>query len=716
MGGGRAEADRQQGRGASLTIDVRTRSALRAAFSPRAVAVVGASDDPTKLAGMPVRNLLANGFAGRVYPVNPSRDEVAGVRCYASVADIPEELDAAFIILPAALSVQAARECAARGAKAAIIASSGFAESATEEGRSLQRELRDVARATGMRIIGPNSNGLYNAVDRVALGFNSAHATRIAAGRLSVVSHSGALFAVIAGRIAELGVGLSSYVTAGNEGDLAMLDYLEFFLDDEHTDAILLVIESIGDGARLRALAAEARRRGKHLVSLKIGTSPQGQAATLAHSSRMAGNARAYVALLEQARIPLTRTVEAAVTAATLMLGTRARGGDRIAVMSVSGAGGALTADAASRVGVRLADLTPETRAGLDRLRRFSPVLNPVDIGAIGSENAPPVVRLLARDEQVAAIVFYVYQLQRSRDTRFALAKACVEEHASSGKCFVVIAPGGIDEAEREIYRSANIPILADTEATLDAVGALIAERRAAPDDAALLSLDVDLADVLPATVGVLDEAESRLVLEKAGVPLVASETVRSADEAARAAERFGGPVAVKGVVAGQTHKSDAGLVLLDMTGGAAAAEAFEALGGRARSAGGRLEAALVQPMIRGRLEALAGVTREPGVGHVLVAGLGGVFAESLDDLAVWHIPASEGDVREGLARTRLGRVIASRRWGATDTFDRLVEVLMKLQALVRDTGERIAAIDVNPLVLSKDGVVAVDARVVTRT
>lgn len=703
-----------------MTYSPQVRDAIRAAFEPKSVAIIGASADQTKLAGMPLRNLLGNGYKGPVYPVNPGRQEIDGVRCYPSINDVPGPVETAFIILPAAQSVEAVRECGRRGVRAAVIGSSGFAESATTEGRSAQDELRAIVRETGIHLVGPNSNGLYNAVGGVALGFNSTHAEKIPAGRLAVISHSGALFAIVAGRARRLGVGLSYFVTAGNEADLEMLDYLEYMLEDAHTDVVALVIEGLRDGTRFRNLAERARDVGKRLVALKVGESPQGQAATVAHSSRLAGDARSYAALFEQAGVPVARTAEGMVTAAALMLAAKGPvSGSAIAVTSVSGAGGALTADAAARQGVPLATFTPQTRAGLDKFRRFSPILNPVDIGALGSETAPDVFRLVAADPGVAAVVFYSYQLQRSRTARFVVAEAFARTAAESSKTFVVVAPGGVDPEEAPLFK--GVHVLDDTDVCLQAVAAVLRSGAAKPAEAtpatpgAPVKAPSRLRGLL-AKPGALAEPESREVLEAYGIPLVPSVLAKTADDAVAAARKYARPLALKGVASGITHKSDSGLVMLKVEGEDAVRSAMAEMGRRAAAAGAELEGVLVGPMVSGDLEAIVGVTYEPALGHFLLAGLGGIHAEALDDVALWHVPARREDIDARLRKTRLGRVLTSSRWRAAGSFDGVVDAMLALQRLVLAEGERIAAVDINPLLLGgADGTVALDARVVTR-
>jgi len=685
-----------------------TLAAIDAAFDPASVAVVGASVDTTKVAGLVVPNLLHAGYRGHVYPVNPRRTEVGGLTCYPSLLELPGPIDAAFIVLPAAQCPAAARDSARAGAKVAVVASSGFAESDTAEGRALTSELRAVVADTGMRLIGPNTNGLYRTPAHLALGYHSTHSEVLEPGPLAVLSHSGALFSVIAGRARSLGIGLSCFVSVGNEADLTILDFLEHAIGQPDTQVIGLIIEALRDGDRFRDLAERAHARGKAIVALKIGESAEAQAAARAHSSRVAGDARLYRATFEQCGVVAVRTAEGLATAAALLRARPTITGSGIAAVSVSGAGGALSADAAKRHGIPLAPLSAGTAERLERYRRFSPVLNPVDLGAIGSENAAGVLGILAEDADISAVVLYLYQLQRQRPNRIALAQAFAAI-ARVGKPLAVLAPGGIDPDEDSVYRSAGIAVLHDTDVCFEALGSVLrAGTRPSPDAPAAIALSPASRSLLWGARD-LTETESRAILAEAGIRSVESVVVRTADEAVRAA-RAHGAVALKGIAAGVLHKTDADLVMLDVPPDAAG-EAFRRLVERGRAGGHPLEAALVSPMLRGGIEVLVGATRDTGLGGFLVAGLGGIHAEALDEVALWRIPTDAAALGRALASTQLGRILASSRWRRGTRVAELIEILLRLQALMI-AADGIQGIDVNPLLLRPDGALALDARV----
>ncbi|MBI4278141.1 MAG: acetate--CoA ligase family protein [Armatimonadetes bacterium] len=686
-----------------------------ALLAPRSVAIVGASADPAKLSAKPLENLLRLGFSGAIYPVNPRAVEIAGLRCYPSVAEMPATPDLAFLVLPARQAVEAAWECARRGVTAAIVAVSGFRESGTGEGEALEEELRRIPHETGMRIVGPNCNGLYNARLGISLGYNAAHAEVIPPGPLTLISHSGALFSTLAGRARELDLGLGVFASVGNEADLGMLDFMEAALDDPDCRVIGLVIEAIRDGPRFRDLVARARRAGKHVVALKLGTSDLGRATTAAHSSRLAGSAGVYSALFAQAGAAEVATPEGLIAAAVLLSQVSTAGGGGLAALTTAGAGGAVLADAAARHGVPFAELSAATRETLGRYSRFAPVLNPVDLGATGPESTEAVACALAADPGVHALVLYATALLRAQSRANVLRGLCAAR-AVSGKPAVVLSPGGLTSEEEDAYRAAGIRVFHDTGSCFEGLAALLRELPVTgetvparhgvltPEVLALLHRDRPLT-----------EPESLRVLQAIGVPVVETRTARDEDGALAAAAAVGWPVVLKGVAPGVAHKSDAGLVLPGVGNEAALRAGVHTLRTRAAAAGARLEEVVVQRQCRGQFEAIAGFTVEPGIGVVLIAGLGGVFAETLEQTVAWVVPATEDQLRRRLRRSVLGRMLESPRLRSPGAFDTVIEILLALQDLSIDPEAGVAALDVNPLMVWEDGVVAVDALVIPR-
>ncbi len=674
---------------------IATQDALHALFHPRAVAVVGASDDTTKHGYIVLTNIRETGFQGGIYGISRRLTDVDGIPCRPDFGSIPEPIDTAFLAIPAEAAVQAVRDCARAGLKAVIVGSAGYAESLDAGGEERQRELQRIAEQEGIRIVGPNCNGIYNAHHPISIGFNTAHAKRQKPGGISIFSHSGALFDAMAGRLAMLGAGLSLFASAGNEADMSVLDYMEYAIGHAPTRVMALLIDSLQDGPRFRRLALAAHAAGKPVVALKIGGSEAGAAAAVAHSSRMAGDASSYAALFAASGVASVATLEGLMTAAALLDKYGRRPG-RLGALSTSGAGASLIADRCEALKVPLAPLTEATRTAIDARKMFSRIGNPLDMGIFGGmRRAGEVPSLLMADPDVSVTVGLMHSMNpwQGDPIRAALARA----RESSGKPLLIVSPGGMPAAERQTYETLGMDVFTEMDILLEGVGAMLTPLPNPPSP-----IEARSARTLPTRP--LTEPESLALLADHNVRTVPTMVCQTLAEALTAADRCGYPVVLKGVVAGVAHKSDLGLVRAHLRDAPALQAAYAALA---------CDQVIVQPMIQGDLEAIAGVTRSDGVGLVLLAGLGGIFAEALRETTTWAIPTTRDDVTAGLAASALGRVLHSPRWKHQGASAAFVDLLMALQDAALACGDALHAIDVNPVILGEAGAIAVDALVV---
>jgi acetate---CoA ligase (ADP-forming) len=675
-----------------------TRDALHALFHPRAVAVIGASDDTTKHGYIVLNNVRDSGFSGGVYGISRRLTQVNGIPCFPDLASVPRQVDVAFLAIPAEAAVQAVRDCAAAGVKAAIVGSAGYAESLDAAGAERQEELARIAREAGIRIVGPNCNGIYNAHHPVSVGFNTSHAKRQPSGGISIFSHSGALFDAMAGRLGMLGAGLSLFASAGNEADLSVLDYMEYAIGHDPTLVIALLIDSMDDGQRFRRLALTAAKAGKRVVVLKIGGSEAGAQAAVAHSSRLAGDSAAYNALFKASGVAVASTLEGFMTASA-MLDKYGHQQGRLGAMSTSGAGASLIADRCAALHVPLAEFAPETLRRIDEQRRFSRIGNPLDLGIFGGmRRAAQVPSLLADDRDVGAMLALVHSMNpwQGDPIRAALAKA----RERSGKPLLIVAPGGMPATERAWYESRGMDVFAETDIVLESMRAMLT-----PPPVPLPQLDSASAPDLPRRA--LTEPESLSLLSMFSVPVVTTVECATLEEARSAAAKVGWPVVLKGVIDGVWHKSDLGLVRTNLHDDAALRSAFNAI---------RAVRCLVQPMVATGFEAIAGVARSPGVGLVLLAGLGGIYTEALRQSCVWPIPIGREAIKQDLENSGLGRVLCSARWPYRGAIGAFVELVYALQRAAITLGDQLEAIDINPVILGEHGAIAVDALVVPRT
>ena len=703
------------------------RAGLDALLRPRSIAVIGASRTPGKNGHSVVRNLVRGGYPGRVFPVNPAGGEIEGVPSYRSIAALPEPAECAMLVIPAEHTVEALRQCAEAGIRAAVVGASAFAEAGTQEGIARQQALAEIARTHGMALLGPNTNGFLNAADRVSLGFNAEHAEHFPVGVVSVVSHSGALFGGFARTLRRLGGGLSKFIPVGNEAGVGMLDVLEYLIDDPSTQVIGLVVEALASGVRLRALAARAREAGKPIAALKLGRSAVGTESTMAHSSRLAGRARAYDALFAACGIATVRSVEALAGGCALLAGRSARsvqGDQHLVCVSSSGAGGSLLADFAAERGLPLAgdwlgEWEGEARASIAQLAVRGRLRNPIDTGSLGGgwSQIGDIYKIIERSGITGPSAVYAHNAPNPAMDR-ALAASLIERKQRTETPIVVMAPGALGAELEADYIAAGILVFHDLPTGFDTLRCHYAtlpttyppaphrgEGRGEADWRAIERI----LDAEGKHGRVLSELASADVLRRAGVPMVESRRFETIAEGEDIAGRLAYPVVLKALAPGVAHKSERGLVAVGIADADALRRRFHAM---EQALGAERPAAtfVLQPMRRGAAELIIGVSREPALGPFLVAGWGGVHAEALDQVSLLPIPSSPDAVRAFVAAAPFARVAARCAAAAP-----LAEALEALQMLVLHAGDRIESIDVNPFLIGADDCIAVDALIVLR-
>lgn len=717
-----------------VTGQVTVTSSLRPLLEPRSVAVIGASATPGKQGNVAVAYLQRTGFPGRIYPINPAGGTIEGLTCYKSIGDVPEPVDLVFSIIPASATIAAAEACAKARVGAMIIGAAGFSEMGSDIGRQRQAEVVRIARAAGMRVLGPNTNGVWNAHCPLSLGFNTSHGEPPNPGPISIAAHSGALFDCFIPRLKAFGGGFSKLVPLGNEGDITMLETLEHLIDDPETEVIGLIVEAVTDGARLRQLAQRARRAGKPIVALKLGRSAAGAGAALAHSSRLAGSARAYAALLRECGIGVVRSIETLAAVTTLLTDKRAlvHSGDRRWIgISSTGGGCSLMADHASDLGLAQAGNADGTWGGetarlIASYQGTGLIRNPVDGGNLhGWDKLPGLIAAMERDGHLGPLVGFAHRLPNlGRD--MTLLEPLVERKWRTGAPVVIVAPGGLRPEIEARYAAERIPVFHDLPTCFESLRCLADMREMAvpegstaaaiPKRSAGTGIRTELARLEPGQF--LSEIESAAVLRRAGVPMVDSRVVDSREAAQRAASGLGYPVVLKALVPGVAHKHDAGLVALSL----ADAVALDAEWTRIEQALARIGATrnettiLVQPMRSGHAELILGTTWEPALGHFLLVGLGGVNAEAFDSVVLLPVPMSAPAVQSTLSSSKLAPLLArlAQRTGR-DLLADISDALAPLQGVVLEGGDLLGSIDVNPLIVTGDGLVAVDALIVRR-
>jgi acetyl coenzyme A synthetase (ADP forming)-like protein len=682
-------------------------ASLRPFFAPAGVAVIGASKRRGSIGGELFRNILAADFAGAAYPVNRAGEAVAGVRSYGSIEEIPDPVDLAVICLPGRNVLEAAREALRKGVKALCVISAGFAET-DAEGARRQDALLALVRAHGARLVGPNCLGI--AVP--ALGLNATFAPRaLPAGRIAFSSQSGALGLALLEKASERGLGFSSFVSIGNKADVSSNDLLEWWEEDEGTDVVLLYLESFGNPQKFARVAGRVARR-KPILALKAGTSRAGARAASSHTAALAGSDAAVEALFRSAGVLRAHNLEELVDVATLLSSQPLPRGRRVAVLTNAGGLGILCADACDAASLELPPLSEETRAALTAiLPSEASLANPVDLlGSATAETYAQALPHLLRDPGIdAAIILFVPPVVAgAAEVAVAIRSAVEAEPSGKPVLAVVVSADGTPETLRE--PTSPVATFAYPESAAHALGVAAARaewlRRPVGTVPAIDGIQVSAARqlverALEAADDVwLEAADVRALLIAYGVPLVPERIAASADEAIAIASSLGRPVVLKTAVAG-AHKTESGGVALDL-------ETDDDIRTAAERIGGPL---LVQPMIAGGTELLAGIVQDPVFGPLVAFGPGGVLAELIGGAAFRIAPLTDRDADELVGSGKAGQLVRGFRGAPAADSGALADLLHRLSRLAADLPE-VAELDLNPVIALPTGCVAVDARI----
>ena len=745
-----------------------TRSGLDALFNPRSVAIIGASDDPIRIGGRPLRYLRTFGFEGAVWPVNPRRERVQGIEAHPTIDEVPGEVDVAVVAVPSDMTLDTIEACAGRGVKAAVVFTSGFAETGAE-GAARQRRMSGIARASGMRILGPNCLGVYNA----AIGFFATFTTTLdlhhpRPGPVAVVSQSGAYGAYLGllARRRRIGVGL--WVTTGNECDVTVSECIEWMAARPEVGVVAAYAEGVRDGDALLASLDAAQRCGKPVIFTKAGRSRAGAEAARSHTAALAGSDAVFDAVLAQQGIVRAASTEEMLDAAYAASIGVLPPSRRVGFMTISGGAGVLMADEAVALGLVVAPMPEASQARLRRKLSFCAPRNPVDVTA-QVFNATHLLgefldEMLDEGSYGAIVVFLTYaaavdfMVQPTRDA-FVRAR---ERHPNRA---ILLSMVGSEEAIVP-YEAMGVPVFEDPVRAVRVVSALarVAEgiargpganacppegsgaggRRAdiagyqvradadmdadrassaprnhddtglsAPDHAPVQGGDADAAvDAGPATPplgkrytgGRLDEYEARRLLASWGIPMAPAYVARHAAEAARIARTIGAPVAMKLLSPDVAHKTEAGGVALGVAPEDAARE-HDAILARAKAYDAAAEVrGTLVAPMVGGVDCILGVQRDPVFGPVVMVGSGGVLAEVLNDVAFRKAPIDRVEAERMIAELAGARVLGGARGRLRCDFAALTLAVAALSRFAAAHADLIESVDVNPLVVLPEG------------
>jgi acetyl coenzyme A synthetase (ADP forming)-like protein len=693
-------------------------NAVRAILAPSSVAVIGASRDPGSIGGRLFHNLIDGEFNGPVYPVNPSADVVHGVPAFASIRDVPGSVDVAFVAVPARAVADAAREAAERHVRGIVVISAGFAETGGD-GPERQRELLEICRGSGMRLVGPNCMGIVNTDPAIRLNGTFA-STRPPQGRVGFLSQSGALGIAVMDHATRLGLGLSSFVSIGNKADIDTNDLIAYWSGDERTDVILLYLESIKDARRFARLAPAVARETP-IVVVKSGRSSAGVRATASHTgSLLAASDVTVDALFRQSGVIRTDTLEEMFDVATLLTNQPSPKGHRVGIVTNAGGLGILCADTCEAEGLEIPALAEGTGASLAAfLPAEASTTNPVDmVASANGDDYRRTIVAVARDPGIdAVIVLYIPPLESAApDVARGIVEAANELDGEVPILTTFMSTRGLPEQLRGTQLRLPSYTFPEQAAIALARASAYGTWRAKPRGLipSFPDVRVDEAASVVATAlergdGWLDPSEVDVLLGCYGIRTVASGRAATAEEAANIAHRIGGPVALKAVGQGLVHKTELGAVALNVPANEVD-ERAGAMVNSVRSAGLEPTGFIVQRMVPDGVEMFVGMTHDPVFGPVLAVGAGGIAVELTRDIAVRITPITDLDATEMVRELATFPLLDGYRGSPKADISAVEHVLLRVSALVEDQ-PGISELDLNPVMALVDGAIVVDAR-----
>lgn len=691
---------------------------LKTLLNPRSVAVIGASEDQTKFGGRLYKTLLQHRYDGAVYPINPTRDQLFGLKSYPSVDATPTAPDMVVMALPRDKVKAEIAACAARGAKAGIIITSKFSD-AGPEGLALEREVVATAAAHGMRLIGPNCLGLISPANRLVLCSSPAlNVEQLIEAPIGFVSQSGALMGTLFDRSHGMGIGFSHCVSVGNQADLELNDFVEFLIEDERTQVICSYVEGVKSPQRLVELARRARAAGKPWLMVKAGATDDGSRAAYSHTASLAGDFAALKAVCERENIVLMDDPLDMLSLARAMVRYPRRTVRQVAVITTSGGGGAISADQLSHAGIGLARFGEATRAGLAEHYSEGQAANPIDVGGRKHEGTAELgvvtAELALADAQTDLGLMVLTTAPDVPGLTKQLADGAEKPAAGGKPTLYVMLPGRVAAPARALLVERGLPYVDTLAEAMSVLRGWKAWSDYREPEAPVRPTE-RYAFEAPAD-GLLGERAAKALLASAGVPVNRERLVRSADEAAEAGGALGYPLVLKVVSPDIAHKSDVGGVALGIADEAQLRERFARMQADIAKAApkARIEGYSLQAQEAGELELIVGARCDPQFGAQVVVGAGGVLVELLKDVAVLPAPVDAASARRALASLKVAPLLAAYRGrGALDT-EAVVDAIVRLGWLAHDLAQRgDFEIELNPLKvrLQGRGAVAVDAR-----
>lgn len=688
-----------------------TMRSIHRMLNPGSIAVVGATSRP-QYGGRFLQAALRASDRVKVYPVNPRYEELMGMRCYQSLAELPESPDLVGIIVPYDRVMGTLEECVVKGAGSAIVISAGFAERGTQDRRDLQREIGDLARQSGLRVSGPNCLGLAN-VKADIWACSSSLGTQALPGPIALVSQSGATaFGPFLTRAMDRGIGYSYVISTGNEADLESSDFIRYLVDDAQTRVIACFIEGFKDGRKFLEVSRLAQERGKPIVMFKVGRSDLGSRAAGSHTAALTGSDAVHEGIFRQYGVIRVEDYDALLEVSQLLAFSPAPEVDGVSIVSHSGGICSLTADKCGQAGLCLPDLREETQAELNGvLKGFGWAANPSDVTNLAnSESFPRIMELMITEPGVGA--FVVASAMGDGQARQVIEL----RDKSHDKAIAFLWTGSQSATEGlNLLQEANVPVFYQPEGLARGLKGMLdyyRQRRTLQQDGPVHAVAVsaerneEQRAFLSVARGAVTEHEAKGLLSCWGIPVTRERRAVTWEETFAAADEIGYPVVLKIESPDILHKTDAGLVWLGILDEDELRRAYDTVTSTSQSRfpEASITGVLVQEMVEGGTEVIVGVSRDPHFGPVLMFGMGGIFVEVYNDVALRACPISRRDALEMVQEVKGARLLGGYRGRPPADIDALVDVFLRTSQMATDLEDVLTELDINPLTVLAEG------------
>lgn len=701
-------------------------ASLHFLFNPRSIAIIGASQNPAKPSGQPLVALQKNNFPGKIYPVNPRYQELRGLKCYPALKAIPEEVDMVIIAVEVSAVLEALEECGQKGIKAVVVFTSGFAEVGSE-GIELQKEMTRLAKKYKFRLLGPNCMGIFSARNSLWADFPLMDAPEnvLLPDYFGFITQSGGFGCILYEVVKGLRTGFSYFVSTGNEADIEFSEILAYMAEDAYTRVIGGYMEGVKDGRLLFQAAEKALEKEKPVILIKTGRYETAVRAAASHTGAMVGSDRVYDAFFRQKGIIRVESIDELTALLLILAAGKIPRGNRVGILSASGGTGVLLADKCAEYGLEVVSLAKETQEKIKNLLPdFASYANPVDLtSAIVPEPGLlfECAHVVSADPNIDVLLICFYNLGVNE----AILNQIIKAAKTSEKTVLNIIWGNENVCQKQMryLNDQFVPAVREMEVAVKALSSLIKYNfrrqmylQEKPVSPVPLKAKEEVATILAQTAPEekLTEEEAKQILKTYGIRVTKEEVATSPEEAVAAAARIGYPVVLKILSPDILHKTEAGGVKLNLDTPEKVLAAYKEIiaNTSACQPGARIKGVLVQEMLPVGVEVIIGISQDPVFGPVVMFGLGGIFVEVLQDIALRVVPLTRSDAYEMIEEIKGRRILDGVRGQPPVNKSAIVEVILKVAQLAQDFPQ-IKELDINPLICSGKGVWVADALIV---